>query len=48
MDGAASVRRMSVIDVRRFVTDGSAKVDGGAPREAGDRARALLGQRVSA
>ncbi|MCP2351941.1 hypothetical protein HD595_008063 [Nonomuraea roseoviolacea subsp. carminata] len=39
---------MSVIDVRRFVTDGSAKVEGGAPREVGERARALLWQRVPA
>jgi hypothetical protein len=37
---------MEVIDIDRFVADGFAKVEGVAPREAGDAARALLWQRI--
>jgi hypothetical protein len=37
---------MSIIDVDRFIADGFVKLEAAAPREAGDRARALLWQQI--
>ncbi|MER7128500.1 phytanoyl-CoA dioxygenase family protein [Streptosporangium saharense] len=38
---------MSVVDIDSFVTEGFVKLEGAAPREVGDAARALLWQRIA-